>query len=361
MDRLMNIGEYANTRKQNNPDLSWGEIGAEIGYTRDAVRMAAKRWRQRNKDVKESRPSLDQIHPAPQFEQATPPRPTMEQLIKLARDTQTAVNGVDPILINQTISLDADGPVGIIFVSCAHLGSRYVQHEAFEKLLNQVLEVPRLYWMDLGDQIEGMQGFFDVASAQEQALSDPKLQRELLAHVLDKLAGAGKLLAGFSGQHGARWARRKTGEDPVKKLYLERSIPYFDGQAYLKLDVGHEHYKLFAAHELPGHSIYNRNHPHKRAALFKAPNADVIIQGDKHTYGVQQVALDTWEYLAGERPSYMQWYVQAGTAKTGADPYTIQTWSPGVWEWPILIFRSDRHQIAQAADLDMARWMLSGW
>ncbi len=339
---------------------SWDDIAATEGKQRDAVRMAATRFAKQH-DLPTTRSKNDPPHTAPKFATKPPDPPTMEELIRLARDTQTAVNKVDPILTHETITLDTMAPVAIIFVSCSHLGSRYVQHEAFEKLLNDVLEIPRLYWWALGDETEGFTGFFDVASAHEQALADPKLQRRLLAHVLDKLAAAGKLLCGFASQHGSDWMRRKTGEDPIKQMYLAREIPYFDGQAFIKLRVGPEDYRIFSAHEMPGNSMYNKNHPQKRAALFKAPTADVIVMGDKHTYSVQQSAVDTWEYLAGERPSYLQWLVQVGAAKTGPDPYTIKSWSPAVWEWPILIFRPDRHQIAQAADLEMAKWMLAEW
>lgn len=57
-----------------------------------------------------------------------------------------------------------------------------------------------------------------------------------------------------------------------------------------------------------------------------------------------------------------QWYVQVGTAKTGPDPYTIKSWSPGTWEWPILIFRPDSHQIVSTTDLKLAKVLIAeGW
>ena len=304
--------------------------------------------------------------PIPEFLETPDPsqEPDYEALIQLARANQDAVNKIDPILTHETIKLTAaKSPIGIIFTSCAHLGSRYVQHPEFAELLGKVLDTPRLYWCSLGDDTEGFTGFFDVASAHEQALADPKLQRKLLAHVLDKLAEHKKLLMGFASQHGSEWMRRKSGQDPIKNLYRERGVPYFEGQAYIKLVVGAQQYKLFGAHQLPGHSMYNRNHAHKRAALFKAPNADVIFQGDKHSYAVQEVSLDSWEYMheTPESPApRKQWYVQVGTAKTGPDPYTIKSWSPGTWEWPILIFRPDSHQIVSTTDLNLAKVLISG-
>jgi hypothetical protein len=349
------LGEqYWHRHKNQGGTESWEDIARAEGKSYESVRNVVKRWRQRK-----DRPAP--AHPAPQYEGKTPDDLTLDEYVELTRRTQEAVESVDPIFVNDTISIDADAPIGIIFVSCAHIGSRYVNHKAFQELLEKVLDIPRLYWFALGDDTEGMTAFFDVASAHEQALADPRLQRRMLALILDKLAAHKKLLCGFAGQHGADWERRKRGADPIKQMYLDRKVRYFDGQAYIKLDVGGQLYRLFAGHQLPGSSMYNRVHAQKRAALWKAPTADVVIQGDKHTYAVSQESIDTFEYLAGERESYLRWLVQVGAAKTGLDPYTIKTWSPAVWDWPILIFRNDRHSIAQAADLDLAKLMLNAW
>jgi hypothetical protein len=321
--------------------------------------MAARHYRKRSSDATETEQPIAQ--PIPEFSGAGREMPTLKEFVALARMTQQINDAVDPILTTQTITIPTTKPIAVIFTSCWHLGSRYVNHEAFEKLLMETLAVDRLYWIDCGDQIEGMAGFFDVGSAHEQALADPKVQRAMLAEVLDLLASNNKLLAGFAGQHGADWDSRKRGEDPIKTMYLNRRIPYFDGQAYIRLVVGEQEYKLFGAHQLPGNSIYNKNHPQKRAALQKAPSADLVFMGDKHSTSVQRTTLDTFEFLAGERLSIDQYYVQVGTAKTGPDKYTIKTWSPGSWNWPVMLFRPDRHEIAEAKTLDIARILLENW
>lgn len=325
----------------------------KIAELLDIPTPTLRRWAQQNGLAK------SREHVAPVFSHDTPatPEPTMDELIQLARAAKRAKDGVDPILTHTTIQLDTEDTIAVIFVSCTHLGSRYVEHEDFAQMLDEVLKIPGLYWVDLGDQVEGFEGFFDIASASEQSLADPQLQRKLLAHVLDKLVAANKLLCGFAGQHGAQWQRRKTGEDPIKQLYLERHIPYHDGQAYITLEIGTQTYKIFAAHQLPGHSIYNKLHAHRRAQLFRAPNADCIIQGDKHVGGVQWITTDSWEPDTPAR----QWFVQAGTMKTGPDPYTIRTWKVGAWEFPILLFRADRHDIAQALDLSQVQALLDNW
>lgn len=338
---------------------SWRTIAMAEGLSFDTVRNQARRY----KRIQAQNEAIQNAanHAAPQFATPLPDELTLEQFIELARLSQQAVNSVDPILTTETITITTKRPVGIVFTSCAHLGSRYVLHEQYAAFLERAITIDGLYWIDLGDQIEGFSGFFDVASASESALADERVQRAMLAKVIEKLVNANKLLAAFAGQHGADWKRRKTGTDPIKEMYLDRRIPYFDGQAYIHLDIGHERYQLFMAHQLPGNSMYNRNHPQKRAALFKAPSADVIAMGDKHSTSVQRTTLDTWESLAGLRPSAEQWYVQASTAKTGPEPYVIKSWSPAVFNWPILLFRPDRHEIRDGGTLDMTDILLRNW
>lgn len=343
----------------------WGQIARSLGVSSEGMRSAVRRWAKDNVPSvvvaeagahfagHETMPSL-----APVFATPHPDDMTLEEFVALTRLTQKAVDSVDPQPTHEIIRLPGDKPCAILFASCMHLGSRYVNHAAFEAMLKDVLKVDRLYWLMLGDDVEGMAGFFDVAAASEQAIADPRVQRAMLARVLDKLVDAGKLLAGFAGQHGADWQRRKSGEDPIKTMYTGRKIPYFDGQAFIRLEIGEQVYRLFGSHQLPGHSMYNQNHAQKRAALFKAPSADVIFMGDKHVTAVQRITLDTWEYLAGERPSPQQILLQVGTQKTGPDHYTVKTWSPAFWDWPILVFRHDRHEIVEAGNVKLAQMML---
>ena len=356
----MSLGEDFNRR--HIAGKTWAEIATEVGRTPEAVRCMAKRYRKATGtvlfDSTTHAPDVVTENIAPQFSDAGRTMPTLNEFVQLARMTQKVNDAVDPILTTQTITIDTDKPIAIVFASCWHLGSRYVNHEAFEKLLLGTLKVERLYWIDLGDQTEAFTGFFDVAAAHEQALADPKVQRAMLAEVLDIMIKEGKLLAGFAGQHGADWPNRKGGEDPVKRMYLERSIPYFDGQGAIRIEVGNQTYSMFGAHQLPGSSMWNPVHAQKRAGTFKAPNAEIIFQGDKHVGAVQHMTLPTWEVLTGDRKNADLWLVQSGTAKTGPDKYTIKNWSTGVWDWPILILRGDRHEIAEAKTLAIAKVLL---
>lgn len=283
--------------------------------------------------------------------------PNLEDLIQIARQNADLINAIDPIITH--LSRSFERTIGIIFVSCSHLGGRYTFYSEFQELLEKALKIKNLYWVSLGDDVESfIPGFPDASAVLDQAIANPKVQRLMLAKVLEKLTDKGKLLAGMASQHGGDWVRKKTGDDPIKDLYLAQGVPYFDGKALMTLEVGDSTYRLACAHELRGNSIYNPNHPQRRAALFEFPNADAIIMGDRHVSAVQRISLPAWEYDAGIRSSLYQWFVQVGTFKAGLDRYSIRGWSRGILDFPILIFHADEHRIEWTDSLERARLML---
>lgn len=135
-------------------------------------------------------------------------------------------------------------------------------------------------------------------------------------------------------------------------------MPYYDGQVYLNFVVGDQTYRVAAAHEFKGHSQWNPSHPQAKALRFEYPNADVVVMGDKHFPSIQQFPAYLREYRAGNRPSPMVTLLQAGTAKTGPDPYTIRNWAAGYLGWPILVFDADQHRVRHTWYLEDAQaWL----
>jgi len=283
-----------------------------------------------------------------------------DEMFDLVERLNVLMENEDPKLTHIEMEIEGDGPAAIMFTSCAHLGGRYTDHEEFRSLVKRALGIERLYWAPLGDDIEGYIPTFRARkTVMEQTLSIPQ-QLMMSGIVLSKLALAGRLLLGMASQHGGDWFEKSYGYNPVKELYRGVKRPWFDGQAYIKLRVGQQVYNIAAAHEFPGYSMYNQLHPHARAHKFNFPNADVIVQGDKHVYAMEEATSYVWEADAGNRASPFVYFVQTGTAKTGADPYTVKRWSHGIFEWPILIFDDKIHQIEGTRHLRTVRGWLNG-
>ena len=281
-----------------------------------------------------------------------------ERLGDIADEINELRDEEEPILTHVDMTAHCDGPVAIMFASCSHLGGRWTNHAAFKALIHKVIAQDGLYIATLGDEIEGfIPGFRDVTAVGDQPLGVP-LQERMVKSLVAELVEADKLVCGAGSQHGAQWQERNLGKSPMNEIYRTVGLPWFTGQAYVKLHVGAQTYNLAIAHEFPGHSQYNLLHPHARAHRFNFPMADVVVQGDKHTYAMEETTTYVWEYDAGNRPSPFVWFVQTGTAKTGPDPYTVRNWSRGVFEWPTLIFHADSHQIEGTRHLSTVKHWL---
>lgn len=346
--------DWAKIAARRASGATWATIAAEEGMRANVLRSLAGRHGLTHLDARASQDD------DPQYDTESPAPPSLEELFAAARENIRLTDSFDPIINHATVTWK-HGPVAVMCVSCAHLGSRFTFYEQFDSLFRRVLDTPRLYWLSLGDDVEGfLPGFVDGSAVLEQAFANPKIQRAMLAAVLDKLAERKKLLAGCSSNHGGAWARRKTGDDPIKDMYMARHVPFFDGKALLSLHVGDQEYHVGMAHSFPGFSMYNPVHAQRRASLFDFPTADVLVMGHKHSYAVTEMSLPPHEFDAGLRASYIQWLVQVGTAKTGPDRYSMEGWARGVLEWPILIFREDRHEVTVTRHVQTAQYMLKG-
>lgn len=273
----------------------------------------------------------------------------LEDFIRLAQQTQDVLATVDPIITSEHVGIFTES-VAVMFISCLHLGSRYTDYEKLADLV-KFLRQNSVYVVILGDDVDGYEGFSDVATSSEQALASPLLQRRFLESFID-VVGSNRFLAAYAGQHGAQWQRKNTGVDPLKQIYLERGIPYFDGQGFIELTVGSERYKIFGAHKLSGRS---KTHP-LSAQLSHAKglgrDADMIVMGDSHQFSVMDYSPNSFSTTS------RQWLVQVGTLKTGNDPYTIRSWSNGQFGYPAFIFSSKQHRIIYLDDVSHAAWML---
>lgn len=337
---------------------------AGLGYKTIAERLGMNYNTLRGRVSKQSltmRGKRQPEHTMPAFS-FTPDVPSFEELMEVAKVNRDLLDRILPSITSETITLKTDRPVAIIYTSCAHLGGRYTFYEEFQRVYEETLGIDNLYWVSLGDDVEGfLPGFPDGSAVVNQALVNPEAQRLILAHVLDGLATKGKLLCGCASQHGGDWVRKRVGEDPIAAMYRSRGVPFFNGKAIVKLQVGSEEYVMALAHEFRGSSAWNPNHATRKAGLLEFPNADVVVMGDKHTSAVQKVTKNPTEFDAGLRNTTEQWLLQVGTMKTGNDPYSIRGWSRGQMGWPIMLFHPHRHEIVYAPNLEVAQILLREW
>lgn len=286
------------------------------------------------------------------------PELDLDRIFQLTRELVALENTIDPVYTLDTLNFNTDRPVAVMFPSCVHFGGRYTAYEDFEKIFNRVLDMPRVYWASLGDDVEGFLAQFPNAESGYEQIFDPRTQIKILEKLLGKLDERNKLLFGLGSQHGGKWFSKNWGTNPIKALYLALNKPFYDGKAYIKFEVGSQVYNVAVAHFFKGDSQWNPLQPHSKAFHFDFPNADLLVMGDKHQYAVTEAPAFEWEYEAGNRASNRVLMLQSGTAKTGPDKYTISGWSRGQLGWPTVVFYPDTHKMKWSWDLDdVERWL----
>jgi len=283
-----------------------------------------------------------------QYEQFTDEEATFSPqawLEDMQRQADRALRA-DPVITTDVFTISTDGPFVFVPFSCMHLGGRYTAYKEFKVVYDWLLNRPNVYVGSLGDDIEGFHAQFPDAAAIQDQLLNVEEQLEVLKFIMEPLTSTGRLLFGCGSQHGGDWTKRKQGHNPIKKMYLDFGVPFYDGPAYVKFKVGPQEYHVALGHQFPGNSMYNPNHPQMRALRFRFPLADAVIMGDKHITAVQKAPSYPDEVEMGNRQSPVTWLVQVGTAKTGPDPYTVRGgWHKGMLGWPAMLFHADKHRL----------------
>jgi hypothetical protein len=285
---------------------------------------------------------------------------TLESLRKIMEAVEASnqvKDALDPIITTKTFNFKArTTPLVILWAGCFHMFGRFTNHQF---ILDQVkTALDRGFYMGwLGDEVEGyFSSFRDARPVGDQAFP-VNLQFAIFDLFLELLHE--HVLCGFSSQHGSLWQSKATGVTTIKSAYMRRKVPYFDGQGYLRFEVGDQTYHVAGAHGFPGFSMHNPNHPQWRAFWQKFPLADAVIQADKHQFAFQKRHVHGFEVEMGNRPSKILWLVQVGTAKEGPEPYTISTWERGFAEWPFMVLYPDTHRVEVTDRLDLVDAMLA--
>jgi transposase-like protein len=74
--------------------------------------------------------------------------------------------------------------------------------------------------------------------------------------------------------------------DPLRWITREGLAPLVDWQAQFRVACGDAEWKINAAHDFPGHSMWNRLHSPMRRAKMTGHNADLFIAAHRHTFAL---------------------------------------------------------------------------
>lgn len=272
----------------------------------------------------------------------------IEELEEFAELSQLISEAADPVATHSRIRIDGQF-VAILLAGCFHVGGRWTFHRQVREWLERALAHDFTHIGLFGDEIDNFIAGAKTGawSSYMQALSPP-VQRMLWEKWLDRIGH--KVLWATTSQHGTLWDNMR-GYSPVMDAYRRRGIRVYD-VGYIDLEVGDLVYHIAISHSFPGHSIYNPVHALFRAVWQRYPNADVVAQADKHVHAYSIVPYGIEECLAGRRQSPYVHLIQIGTAKGGAEPYTMRGWGHSYTGWWWLCLFGREHKIRVTSDFD---------
>jgi len=164
----------------------------------------------------------------------------------------------------------------ISLISDWHIGHPTTNYKRIEDEVNAVMGTANSFVVLLGDEINNM----NWNPGQMEEMEQTPEQIMFYWAVVKELAAMDKLLLRVPGDHDG-WLKRQ-GFD-LSMLVREEGVNTTSGPTHLIANVGVERYVAFLAHQLPGFSMYNRNHPQMRSERFgEGRGSDVIASGHNH-------------------------------------------------------------------------------
>lgn len=178
------------------------------------------------------------------------------------------------------VSVPGNLPIGILWFGDPHLGAD-TNWQRLESDVAICATSPGMYGANLGDSSNNWVG--RLARLYDQADVSRPTERKLIKWFL---AEAGiTWLVWLMGNHD-EWEH---GADLIRAMDVHGKVPMLDWEARFKLTFkGGKSVRVHAAHDFPGHSIYNPTHANARAVRFLGSGADLYICGHRHTFGFQQ-------------------------------------------------------------------------
>jgi hypothetical protein len=207
------------------------------------------------------------------------------------------------------IALPTDGPVGLMVFGDPHLGAHGFNAPLFLRHCELCRTVPYLYGVGIGDMANNWVGNL----AREYANQETSRRTER------------RLIEWFLRESGVRFAFATAGNHDVweqgtviQNLMADGHTFIADWEAKVRLAFADgTEIRVHAAHDFPGHSMWNPGHGLVRAALMSS-DADLYLAGHRHCAALQFV----------ERPdNTTAWVVRARGYKE-MDPYARQKGYP---------------------------------
>lgn len=177
-----------------------------------------------------------------------------------------------------TITVQATEPICVVVLADLHAMSWGTDHDAFEKITDELINTPNLYAILGGDLLQMAIKLRGVAEVTDNVLP-PKWQMKFLDSWLKEVHH--KVLFSIWDNHSVMREESGTGFSMYAHIF-EQKVNYSNGITHADIIVGDQTYRIAAAHFWRGNSMYNALHGHMRYSKWNGHDRDIIIGAHTH-------------------------------------------------------------------------------
>ena len=171
-------------------------------------------------------------------------------------------------------------PIGILWFGDPHLGT-HTNWDRLERDVALCVSTPGLYGANIGDTTNNWVGRLTRLYADEDIsrATERRLAKWFLAE-----CGI-TWLTWLMGNHD-EWEH---GAEILRLMDIHNRVPMHDWEAKFEIVFAGRHkVRVHAAHDFPGHSMWNPTHAPARAPRMLGSDADLYVCGHRHDWGIQQ-------------------------------------------------------------------------
>lgn len=209
-------------------------------------------------------------------------KPDLWEILEEGKRRQKIQKQVSQSQSELKVKIDSDKPICVMVLGDTQLGSFGTDYDTFKRITEEIIEIPNLYVILVGDIIQLAINLRGVAEVLDNMFA-PEIQYLMLEQWIDLIKH--KVIAATWCNHGTMREEKVTGFSYSAKILSDR-VPFFSGIGHIDLTVGEQTYKIAATHFFQGKSMYNKAHAPMRYMREKANDREITIQGDFHQPGI---------------------------------------------------------------------------
>lgn len=199
---------------------------------------------------------------------------------------------------------DTGRDIGIILLSDLHWGSYGSDHGLIERITDEILGIPDLYCIALGDLEHMAIKLRGVLEVTDNVLT-PRMQHAYTESWLKEIGH--RIVCSTWCNHSVMREENQAGTSIYAQI-MGRHVVYHNGIGHVDIVVGKERYRWAVSHHFRGRSMLNPVHAQMRYMRMEGLDREIAAAGDSHVPGIAMYTDGTRKRLA----------INSGTAQTNS-------------------------------------------